>query len=709
MIVVLSVLTASNYLVYWFYPSCETPDSLSKCLSLILILIVGFINLSSSQATDRLHQICNYFKIGRLPSFHEHEYIFTFHSSLAFDCDCCWFLSNDFGSSGELCWTIRGFDLFRARERHVCRSLSILRLVTWWQINLLPPCHRCFSLFRNYLNNAIDDLKDPKRILPRSIVISLLICIFVYFLTFSSYFTALSPYEILMSEATAVTFAERVFPPLLYLIPIGVTMSCVGGKHRPFERNSSQCFPSYFSGIGKHLYHRKYVQRYGERNWAQCCLLLFTERLSISFVVAGRDGLMPHIFSMKHYQTNVPMIAILCEVILSIIFLFFMSNVRELIICVGMINWICKTSYSPSVHTTNIFLPLSLDRYPIGRYRSDCTSFQASRSRTAIESSVGDSNCVHYHFSHSNWQQCNNRCKEYHDIVANVVHGDSCLHDRRDVEKEAEQFNSPVQHVCPHFTKSVSRRPWRPYRLEQWRMKMSMNVYTLVSFLSFPINRFLSVCACASLGMSNRSHVQCRFSSSSKVKARLLFSFPDFVVFLIPGSHRCYLKPLVSTGAEKWESDLLIKTGPYQNFHSAPMETETSCAKTRQCDGRRTDPLGNENWFSKRIFINGCSVAERDLYWLGGNSEYVERKWLLSFLRLKRTLSCLALNQLLPSSCEHAVRAEVFTKARWLQMKANQLAKLSSASCGEFDFFSFFSSRQVENNHKACLLLDEGE
>jgi len=59
------------------------------------------------------------------------------------------------------------------------------------------------------------------------------------------------------------------------------------------------------------------------------------------FNVAGRDGLMPHIFSMKHYQSNVPMIAILCEIILSFIFLFFMSNIGKLIICVGMINWIC--------------------------------------------------------------------------------------------------------------------------------------------------------------------------------------------------------------------------------------------------------------------------------------------------------------------------------------------------------------------------------
>ncbi len=64
MIVVLSVLTASNYLVYWFYPTCTPPDSLVKCLSAFLLLIVGFINLTSALWTNRLHQVCNYFKIG---------------------------------------------------------------------------------------------------------------------------------------------------------------------------------------------------------------------------------------------------------------------------------------------------------------------------------------------------------------------------------------------------------------------------------------------------------------------------------------------------------------------------------------------------------------------------------------------------------------------------------------------------------------------
>ena len=108
-------------------------------------------------------------------------------------------------------------------------------------------------LNRNYLNNAIDDLKDPKRILPRSIVISLLICIFIYFLTFSSYFTALSAYEILISDATAVSFAERVLPLLLYVIPIGVTMSCVGGKDCSLSIND-ELFISLFLAASGNIY-----------------------------------------------------------------------------------------------------------------------------------------------------------------------------------------------------------------------------------------------------------------------------------------------------------------------------------------------------------------------------------------------------------------------------------------------------------------------
>ena len=109
------------------------------------------------------------------------------------------------------------------------------------------------------MNNAIDDLKDPKRILPRSIVISLLICIVVYLLTFSSYFTGLSAYDIIMSEATAVSFTDRVYSPLSYLIPVGVTMSCVGGENHALRPGMLTGVIS--SGIGKYLHYRTNVQR----------------------------------------------------------------------------------------------------------------------------------------------------------------------------------------------------------------------------------------------------------------------------------------------------------------------------------------------------------------------------------------------------------------------------------------------------------------
>lgn len=84
------------------------------------------------------------------------------------------------------------------------------------------------------MNNTIDTLKNPKRNLPCSILIALVAAILIYVLTFSSYFTALTAYDIINSDATAVTFAERVLPLFLYVLPIGVTLSCLTGKSALF-------------------------------------------------------------------------------------------------------------------------------------------------------------------------------------------------------------------------------------------------------------------------------------------------------------------------------------------------------------------------------------------------------------------------------------------------------------------------------------------
>jgi len=80
----------------------------------------------------------------------------------------------------------------------------------------------------NYLNFIIEELKDPVKNLPRAIAISCTLVTVVYLLTNISFYTILSPAEVLGSEAVAVTFANQAFGPFAWTIPVFVAMSTFG-------------------------------------------------------------------------------------------------------------------------------------------------------------------------------------------------------------------------------------------------------------------------------------------------------------------------------------------------------------------------------------------------------------------------------------------------------------------------------------------------
>ena len=80
----------------------------------------------------------------------------------------------------------------------------------------------------NYLNFIIEEMKDPVRDLPRAIFISCVACLVIYVLTIVAFHTALSPAEVLGSEAVAVTFANRMYGPMAWIIPIFVACSTFG-------------------------------------------------------------------------------------------------------------------------------------------------------------------------------------------------------------------------------------------------------------------------------------------------------------------------------------------------------------------------------------------------------------------------------------------------------------------------------------------------
>merc|ERR1712179_18442 len=81
----------------------------------------------------------------------------------------------------------------------------------------------------NYLNFVIPEMKDPVKDLPKAIAISIVLVTVVYGLTNIAFYTTLSVPEVLGSEAVAATFAEIMYGPMAFMIPIFVAMSTFGG------------------------------------------------------------------------------------------------------------------------------------------------------------------------------------------------------------------------------------------------------------------------------------------------------------------------------------------------------------------------------------------------------------------------------------------------------------------------------------------------
>ncbi|KAI5694081.1 hypothetical protein M8J75_010383 [Diaphorina citri] len=148
----------------------------------------------------------------------------------------------------------------------------------------------------NYLNFIIEELKDPIVNLPRAIYISCTLVTVVYVLTNVAFYTTLSPAEVLNSEAVAVTFANRIFGPIAWTLPVFVALSTFGGVN----------------GI-----------------------ILTTSRL---FYAGACEGQMPEILTMIQVTKMTPTPAVLTIAFLSLLYLM-SSNIFALINYVGFATW----------------------------------------------------------------------------------------------------------------------------------------------------------------------------------------------------------------------------------------------------------------------------------------------------------------------------------------------------------------------------------
>jgi len=81
------------------------------------------------------------------------------------------------------------------------------------------------------LNYVTEEMKNPMRDLPLSILISMPIVTASYVLVNIAYLTVLTSAEIIKSSAVAVTMAHRIFGPVAWIVPVFVAFSTFGSAN----------------------------------------------------------------------------------------------------------------------------------------------------------------------------------------------------------------------------------------------------------------------------------------------------------------------------------------------------------------------------------------------------------------------------------------------------------------------------------------------
>ncbi|XP_033215381.1 Y+L amino acid transporter 2 [Belonocnema kinseyi] len=115
----------------------------------------------------------------------------------------------------------------------------------------------------NYLNFMTEELRNPYVNLPRAIYISLPLVTLVYVLTNVAYLAVLSPYEMLQSNAIAVSFGDKILGVMSWTIPLMVAVSAFGGLSVHIMTSSRMCFVGarngHFPSMLSHINVNKYT------------------------------------------------------------------------------------------------------------------------------------------------------------------------------------------------------------------------------------------------------------------------------------------------------------------------------------------------------------------------------------------------------------------------------------------------------------------
>ncbi|XP_053256316.1 b(0,+)-type amino acid transporter 1-like isoform X2 [Podarcis raffonei] len=144
----------------------------------------------------------------------------------------------------------------------------------------------------NQLNYITEELKDPYRNLPLSIVIGIPLVTVCYVLINISYFTVMTSTELLQSPAVAVTFGDRVLYPASWIVPLFVAFSTIGAAN-------GTCFTAgrlaYVAGREGHML--KVLSYISIKRLTPAPAIIFYGAVAIIYIIPGDINTLINYFS----------------------------------------------------------------------------------------------------------------------------------------------------------------------------------------------------------------------------------------------------------------------------------------------------------------------------------------------------------------------------------------------------------------------------
>lgn len=144
----------------------------------------------------------------------------------------------------------------------------------------------------NQLNYITEELKKPYRNLPLSIIIGIPLVTVCYVLINISYFTVMTSTELLQSQAVAVTFGDRILYPASWIVPLFVAFSTIGSAN-------GTCFTAgrlvYVAGREGHML--KVLSYISVKRLTPAPAIIFYGTVAIIYIIPGDINTLINYFS----------------------------------------------------------------------------------------------------------------------------------------------------------------------------------------------------------------------------------------------------------------------------------------------------------------------------------------------------------------------------------------------------------------------------